>query len=150
MPLLFKKDKMKAMVKKACSNLALQYLTSKKGSKMDNLEYEEIKTSKYLLSEKLTIAEKKVLFKLRTRMIPVSSNFGDKIRRCQICSLDYDNQQHLIECFILKSYNKTLLFNEISFKYNDIFTDNILKLKEAAQTFLLALKTRENILKQIN
>ena len=53
-----KKEKMKAMVKKACSELALQYLTSKKGSKMENLKYEEMKTSKYLLSEELTIAEK--------------------------------------------------------------------------------------------
>ena len=113
---------------------------------MDNLKYEEIKTSKYLLSEKITIAEKKVLFKLRTRMMPVSSNFGDKTRRCQICSIDFDNQQHLIDCFILKSYNKTFLFNDISFEYSDIFTDNILQLKEAAKTFLSALKTREKIL----
>ena len=141
-----KKVKIKKLVKKACSNAAFEYLVSKKGSKMENLNYDELKTCEYLLSKEFNITEKKLLFKLRTRMIAVAANFGNKSKLCSLCLLDSDNQEHLVSCFMIKGSSKTLLFNESSFKYRDIFSSDINRLKEATKIFYSALKTRDIIL----
>ena len=117
----------------------------KRGSKMENLSYKEIKIKEYLVSEKLTLPEKKVLFKLRTNMAPVSSNFGDKNKTCPACFIACDNQQHLIECVVIKCLNKTVLYNQASVEYMDIFSEDLSKLKEAAKIFAAALKTRQSI-----
>ena len=110
---------------------------------MDNLQYTEMKTKEYLLSEKFTISEKKLLFQLRTRMAPVSSNFGDKNKVCPACFLSPDDQKHLIDCVVIKCANKAVLFNQASSQYMDIFSENLNKMKEAAKIFSSALKTRK-------
>ena len=74
----FKTLKFKKMIKKACTESAYAYMCKERGSKMSNLKYSELKIQDYLKSEKLSTKEKLLLFQLRTRMIPVSHNFGNK------------------------------------------------------------------------
>ena len=112
---------------------------------MENLSYEEIKIKGYLVSEKLTLQEKKILFQLRTNMAPVGSNFGDKNKTCPACFIASDNQEHLIECVAIKCLNKTVLYNQASAQYMDIFSEDVSKLKEVAKIFSAALKTRQII-----
>ena len=112
---------------------------------MENLTYNELKISEYLVSKDLNSMEKKLLFKLRTRMIPVAANFGDKYRPCPACLLEPDDQQHLISCFMICGSSKAVLFRDSTVEYNDMFLRDTQKLKEVAKIFYAALKTREII-----
>ena len=73
----------------------------------------------------------------------MSSNFGDKNKTCPACLISCDNQEHLIECVAIKCFNKTVLYNQESTQYMDIFSENLSKLKEASKLFAAALKTRK-------
>ena len=88
---------------------------------MDNLNYSEIKMQSYLTSDKINPAQKRTIFKFRTRM----ERFGEKFRAgttpaiCPLCKLHYDNQELSLMCPEIR--------NEIQVKGNmkDIYDDDI-------------------------
>ena len=79
-------------------------------------------------------------------MTPVAANFRNKYKLCTLCNLEFDNQPHLISCFMIRGYSKTLLFNESEVNYEAIFSDDITRQKEITKVFYSALKTRDLVL----
>ena len=57
--------------------MAFEYLTSRRGSKGQEIEYTELKMAEYLLPnhEKITTKEQRNILEIRNRMVPIPSNF---------------------------------------------------------------------------
>ena len=98
----------------------------------------------YLVSEELTLEEKKLLFKLRSRMTDIKSNFKSMYKDdllCQLCQCEEETSKHLLEC-------KTVLDDENigdaarKVKNADIFKD-INKQVKAVKVWKEILKLRE-------
>ena len=60
-------------------------------------------------------------FKLRTRMIKVGGNFGQK-EVCPVCKSGSNDQQHLLECSTLKLNIPELI--QVGSKYDDIYEED--------------------------
>ena len=88
---------------------------------MDNLNYSEIKMQSYLTSDKINPAQKRTIFKFRTRMERFGEIFraGTTLAICPLCKLHYDNQELSLMCPEIR--------NEIQVKGNmkDIYDDDI-------------------------
>ena len=71
----------KKMVKIKIKEFALNSLNELKyeHSKMDNVIYTELKIQKYLMSEQLSVEQKRTIFHFRTRMANFSENFRGRI-----------------------------------------------------------------------
>ena len=137
------KYKFKKIVKKALTRTVLQYLESLKRTKSAKIESDNLNIQPYLKSESLSLNDKKLLFKLRSRMVPVSSNFGGK-DSCKFCQIEISSQEHLLDCLFLKSQNSNVLFNPI--QHDDIYSDSIQKMKNAAFIFKEAIRMIEILL----
>ena len=100
------KEAIKRLVKVKAREYAMDILRSQqaKHSKMENLQYKEIKMQNYLSSEK-TILQKKIIFKYRTRMEDYGENFRGGARQvmCPLCQLHLDNQELIFQCQVIKS-----------------------------------------------
>ena len=98
---LMKKAMFKKLVKIGCQKAAFSYLMTEKCemSKMENLEYDNLKMQCYIKTDIISIRKQKLLFKWRTRMIKVASNYG-QIKACPICEnyVSLDSQEHLFKC----------------------------------------------------
>ena len=97
---------------------------------MKDLKYESIKIQKYFTRSDLSIEQKKLLFKFRTRM----SDFGENYRAgrekviCPLCESHVDNQKLSFICPEIK--NKVVICGKMS----DIYRDDIkLETVEAIQ-----------------
>ena len=122
------------------------YLLEKKDklSKLDNLST-DYSLKDYLTSHRLSIKEKQLLFKLRTRMIDVKANYPNKHKGelfCTLCeSNSTENQQHVLVCPSLIGHSGEQI------QYTDIFSENIEKQIEAVKHWNTILKIREIKLK---
>ena len=135
----------KRLVKKKSNEYALDYLLKmkQKHSKMDNLQYEELKIQNYLKDENITVKEAQNLFKYRTKVARFKENFKNMYEEkgCPFCLIQPDTQSHCVQCPIIKeSIN-------IKGDYSDIFSEDIPK--EISQTLLDITKFRENILSPV-
>ena len=91
------KSKFKKLLKQKIHDGALKYLKSiqDKHTKMSNLNYQELKCSKYLLDNRLSNEDKKLLFKFRTRMYTVKANFRTQFQDkldCKLCKSSIESQ----------------------------------------------------------
>ena len=140
----------KTKVKAAIQKEALDYLNSeaRKLSKMKDCKYSKLELQDYLKTPTITTSRKILLYKLRNRMVPnIGHNFGQRIP-CKICDTDEDDQQHVfMKCVILKIRCPELLSN--TWKYEDIFSDNVAKMTEISEIFEKVLREREIILHQL-
>ena len=95
--------------------------------KIVNIEFLELKIQNYLISEELSVQQRKLLTHLRCRMIKVRANFTKMYdsKYCQICLQigEYfeDSQEHLIRCNSLFKDGKI----DIGTQYSDIFSEKI-------------------------
>ena len=100
------KNVFKKKVASACKRYAFDKLISdrnnKDGSKGKDLTYTKLKTENYLINEKFSPQESKLLFKLRSRMLNVQGNFkskylnNDTFLQCQKCLNGLlESQQHI-------------------------------------------------------
>ena len=96
------KEAFKQIVRTKSKELALQKLLDKKEShsKLNNLSYSEICMQSYLLREDLNIRQKRLLFKMRTRMADYGKNFrgGKEKIICQLCNDHIDSQEMSYYC----------------------------------------------------
>ena len=71
-----------------------------KHSKSVNLQCDDLKTADYIDSPRLSLKEKQLLFKLRSRTLDVKDNFRNqhKDHLCISCGLFPETQSHLLEC----------------------------------------------------
>ena len=94
----------KSLVKKQSKELAIDKLneTIEKHSKMDNIDYYELKMQDYLKNEKISVKQARILFKYRTRMARFWENFkaGRPPQPCPVCKdgLSVDTQRHSFNC----------------------------------------------------
>ena len=141
-----KKNKFKVLVQNKVRNAAHTYLIEKKEklSKLDNLS-SDYTFKDYLGCHGLSITEKQLLFKLRTRMIDVKANYPNLYKGELFCSLcdsnTIENQQHILICPSLIVHSSTKI------QYTDIFSDNTEKQIEAVKHWSKVLKLRKIKLK---
>ena len=116
----------KSLVKNKIECKAMEYLTDLQMShKKTKYLYHNEKIQEYLTTQELSIKQKKILFKMRTRMCPNKTNFSKKYEGNLTCSLCEnpdvkESEIHLLECPFLKNHPK--LQDEISkVKYEDIY-----------------------------
>ena len=144
------KNKFKKLIKKKINIAAIKYLQNlqKSHNKTKVLKFDKIKRTDYLSDERLTVAETKLLFSLRSRMFPVINNFrnnnaGENLD-CRLCRNALEDQKHLMQCQVLKSAIPELNSNS-KIKYEHIFG----KLNEkvnAAKLLLKIVREREKLL----
>ena len=73
----------------------------------------------YLVTDRLSLSEKRLLYSLRVRMAPVRNNYRSKYGEnlnCQLCNNHLDNQENLLKCF-----ERTSEVSTNGTIYNDIY-----------------------------
>ena len=142
-----KKAKFKKEIRLAIEKRAFEYLKEeierKDMKKIIDIKYKKLKMQKYLQDEVLLISRKKLIFKFRTRMINVKSNYG-KNDLCPLCGVTLDNQLHLLQCNVIKNSMPTIYTEEIDIK--DAFSNNIEKLNSFAAILEKIIQRRDEIL----
>ena len=134
-PYAFKKH-----VKIKSKEFALEQLMKLKlkHSKMENLEYTELKLQNYLSNDSITVQEAKNLFKSRTRVAKYYANMKNNhglSPTCPFCKIHADTQEHSVQCNVVKSKMN------VKGNYRDIFLDDIPV--EIARTLMEITKLRE-------
>ena len=120
------KIKFKKIVKLKTKEFALDNLNEEKfkHSKMENLVYTNLEVQNYLISEELTLSQKRNIFLFRTRMADYADNYGgssSQVIPCKVCSMHSDCQAHSMTCLeTLKSITQ-------KGNYSEIFTNKISK-----------------------
>ena len=119
-------------------------------SKTRYLQLKKIKCSQYLRDPRLSSSEVELLFKLRCRMFPVKNNFKEKFSNdlfCDLCRIEADDQEHLLNCKILKNSNPEI-FAQNTVKYSDIFAKTDKQVIAAKMLFKIAA-CRDSLLESI-
>ena len=119
---------------------ALQYLVGKRRSKGQEIKYTEIKMAEYLMPnfENLSIDDKRKIFEIRNRMLPIPDNFPlgmEEKRRCW-CG-EIENTNHIYVCKYWSKENEKTSFQKM-------YTDDISQLKKVFTQFELSYNMREN------
>ena len=147
-----KEERFRKLVKKGVNKLSEEYLLKmiEKHSKTSKL-YPSEKMQSYLMSLDLTVAEKKMLFLLRSRMYPVKNNFqnGHNDLQCSLCQKALESQEHLLVCEGIvneKELKNAIINRKIS--YEDIFGSQN-KQREAIRIWMLIDKIWRRKLKNI-
>ena len=141
-----KKETFKNIVREVCKNFSLKNLLEKNDqkTKLKLLKYYQLKTQSYLISPKISTRTKKCLFKFRTQMINVGSNYG-RNEQCPLCKLNETyTQQHLFNCMMIK-LKSVELYNMCDEKYEDIFSSNLEKLIKVSKICTSIEKIRKEI-----
>ena len=97
------KESFKNLVKKKCAELAFTDLMKEKAekSKMKNLSYDKLAMQEYLTTDILNSQQKKLIYKIRTRMIETPDCYG-RNEICRLCNLARDEMSHVIDCVVIK------------------------------------------------
>ena len=89
--------------------------------------------------------EKKLLFSLRTRSVPVKRNYSNKYKPNLFCNLcenqnEEESEMHILRC---EALNEEPINDE---DYEDIYSDNLEKQQRITQIFQNILKKRRILL----
>ena len=138
------KSAFKKKVAIACRQFTLNKLLNlKEGhSKGANLVYNKLKLRQYLSSNKLSVSDSKLLFKIRSQMLNVKENFRQKYLNeteslyCQHCknietsTKQIQSQEHILVCDSLEE--------KVQVEYKDLFSLNMDKVKTALEGYKVA------------
>ena len=114
-----KKPQFRSLVKLKIEEKTLEKLEKIKQthSKVKILEHNELRMQKYLQpnSEKIRKEEAQLIFKLRSRMTNVKTNFRGKFDNldCRSCEIEDETQKHILECTILNKELEKLDYEKI-------------------------------------
>ena len=111
---------------------------------MANLEYSELKLQEYLKNENIFISQKRFLFKMRTNMLKVAFNMGQKETQCPLCFMDQDDQRHLMDCMVINLYMDDDISN---IKYDDIYSDEQYLIEKASAALMGRFQRREVLMR---
>ena len=118
--------KFKQIIKEKIQLKVLSYLVTlqNKHSKSENLHLES-KMQEYLRSTELSLTQKKLLFKMRSKMLKIRSNFSafhGNITTCSLCEdpRSEETEIHLLNCSYLKT-DKTLEKDMAEVKFSDVY-----------------------------
>ena len=97
----------------------------------------------------MTIQQCKLLFSLRSQMLPVRINFKNSYAdlSCQVCEEpDQDSQSHILQCEILVENEQMLVITQS--KYSDLFASDVTKQSAITAIYEKLFKKRKEILKK--
>ena len=82
-----------------------------RSSKGKHIEYKNLEMAQYLSpnNSKLTIADKKLFFSIKNRMVKIPDNFRGKMTQQQVCVTgcgQRENMSHIYDCEILNGEKK--------------------------------------------
>ena len=147
-----KKEDFKLHVKQKIKNHAFEYLLQKKAdhSKMDNISYKSFEVQTYLKSQFLHPREAQDLFKWRTRMQPFKANFSKqhKDTLCIFKCSHEDSQKNILFCQKIRQTYPSVEINNVT--YEDIFSNNPLKMKSTLKVLNKLLDLRKQIIEDEN
>ena len=120
---LFSKSAYKSHVRSLLNKAVFQhYITLKEGhSKLDELNYTELKTQPYLASKVLHNQEKELLFNLRSNCHSSKTSFRKMNRNNLQCTLDFPNNEDQLHVFIHCQPVLKLVKYSDNLSYEDIF-----------------------------
>ena len=123
-----KEETFSKLVKRSIVKEALEYLNriKQKHSKVRHIVHSKLEIQTYLEAGDHSVQEAKFLFTLRTRMLDVRTNYGDKyfLKLCPCCQETEDTQEHLLSCYIL--HDEGSVVDELPV-YEDLFSEEIKK-----------------------
>ena len=132
----------KRMVKIKTKEYTLNYLLDLKlkHTKMDNLDYSELKLQNYLRDPEIPVAEARNLYRYRTRSAKYKENmktsYSTTSMPCPLCLVHPDTQPHSLQCTEVQAKI------QVKGKYQDIFDEDIPS--EISKTLLKISKLRED------
>ena len=132
----------KRLVKIKAEEFTLNYLLGlkEKHTKMEKLDYIELKLQKYLKDDKIPVEEAKNLYRYRTRSAKYKENMKTSYQAtpCPFCSVQPDTQLHSVQCTVVKSKVK------IEGNYDDIFQEDIPR--DISRTLFRISQLREDVI----
>ena len=131
------------LIRKKCKIRAYEYLMSKRGKKGQNIHYTSIRMSEYLFpNEQLSIEDQRNVFDMRNNMTNIPSNFKSEKENTTTCICgEKENMIHIYNCEKLNTEKPRE-------KYENIFGNNVKKIRYVLQRFNENLKEREKLLKE--
>ena len=122
------KENFKKIIKMKISEISLEYLLRKRGSKGKEIKYDRLEMADYLqpYNKTLTLEEKRQLFSVRNRMVEIGYNFG-KYEKCIMCG-EYEDMTHIYSCEYLNE-------EETNIKFEKIFNGNMIEQMKVFRTF---------------
>jgi hypothetical protein len=142
------KPELKRLVKSKVRTAALQYLIGKRGTKMANLEYKELKTQSYLEHPSFPPNLASLLLALRTRTVRgIKGDFGSlyQDKNCPMVGCNHeDTLDNLTSCPVIAASMQT----QSGVVYKDVFSQDMVKLKEAATRYTDLMEARRELLKE--
>ena len=117
---------------------ALEYLLKKQRSKGQEIRYLELKMAEYLMPnfENISITDRRKIFELRNRMLPIPANFPLG-KEEEICCGEIENTKHIYICQKWSDDNEKP-------SYEMIFSDNMPALTIVYKQYIVNLKNRES------
>ena len=142
------KYQFKKMVKQKIENLAIQNLESRKKQKSNKLNIKTFKPQDYIIYKNLSKAEVQTLYKIRNSMVDVKENFKSNYENmlCRLCFIFSENQQHLLDCSIIREKLKDVIEFEnlnIEMAYESLERQELL-----AKYYTIILNARSDIISQ--
>ena len=123
------KNSYKNFIKAKVRTAALKHLNNLKGahSKIQAIEYAELKTKSYITSPIFSNDDVSLLYSLQSRLVEYKANFKsiykDTDILCPFCKKEDDSQQHMLECEVIKHHFKSTEISQYKIVYDDIFKD---------------------------
>ena len=126
------------ILKDAILPKALEYLVNKVRSKGKEIEYTEMKMAEYLMPnlEKISIDDRRKIFQLRNRMLPIEANFPSKNSEKRCWCGEKEDSKHIYICKKWKGENEQI-------PYEMIYTDHLPTLVQVYKQFEINFKRRE-------
>ena len=113
---------------------------------MKNLQYNKLEMQEYLATDKLNSQQKKIIYKIRTRMIETPDSYG-RNELCKLCHLSRDEISHVLDCVIIKLACPMVLNQNETVKVEDAYqSGDMEKVKKLAIVFTKAWRVRQSLL----
>ena len=131
------KEQLKTLLNEQIAATALKYLNAEKQtlSKVAHFSYPRVEMQAYLVNPHMSLKQKQLAFKWRTRMIKVGWNYGNK-GQCPLCWDADDTQEHLFYC---KNITDNIGMADNNLIYN---------IEEHIKRLETAIRTREILLEK--
>ena len=145
------KPTFRKVIKSKTKEAAFTYLKSiKEGhSKMDGLRYDALEKAAYLSSPIFDSESRRLLLALRTRTVNgIKNDFRGAFVdiKCPLKCGEDDTLQHLLECNVIKIHHKSSDIAHSDIKYQDVFSEDVVKQKQVTELYQQLLKTRTILL----
>ena len=149
----YPKEKFKMMIKDKVNKVSYIWLIKEKEKlkSVQNIHYLRFEMQQYLVTDKLNTQQKRLLFHLRTKKLPLFNNrkfeHADGDLKCPFCRDDLDWEGHQLKCSFLVG-NQSQIIQEKCDIY-DIYSDNISKQITITLVFEAVYQKRKLLLQRM-